>query len=70
MRPDLDENVFEKQSDQKFRKYKGSKEREFLIGEQVLVKKFQGEPKWPGDTVTEQTDPISYEILIGYQLRF
>ena len=71
MRPDLDENVFDKQiwSDQKFTKQKGSKERDFLIGEQVLVKKFQGEPKWPGGTATEQTDHISYEFFIGYQPR-
>ena len=35
---------FDKQSDEKFRLDKGSKEGEFTIGEQVVVQNFRGKP--------------------------
>ena len=38
------ERFFDKQSDQKFRIDKGSKEGEFTIGEQVVVQNFRGKP--------------------------
>ena len=40
MRPDLAGKVFNKRSDQKSRMDKGIKEREFTIGEQVLLQNF------------------------------
>ena len=44
-RSDLGVKVFfDKQSDQKFRIDKGSKEGEFAIGEQVVVQNFQRKP--------------------------
>ena len=42
MRPDLGRKVFDKQSDQKARHDKVSREREFALGEQVLVQNFRG----------------------------
>ena len=39
MRPDLGQKVFDKQSDQKARHDKVSREREFALGEQVLSSK-------------------------------
>ena len=35
---------FDKQSDQKFRIDKGSKEGEFTVGEQVVAQNFRGKP--------------------------
>ena len=68
IRPDLGRKVFNKQSDQKTRHDKSSREREFALGEQVLVQNFRGEPKWLDGTVTEQTGPVSYKVLVGDQL--
>ena len=68
MRPDLGRKVFDKQSDQKARHDKVSREREFALGEQVLVQNFRGKPRWLNDTVAEQTGPVSYKVLVGNQL--
>ena len=68
IRPDLGLKVFNKQSNQKTRHDKSSSEREFALGEQVLVQNFRGEPKWLDGTVSEQTGPVSYKVLVGDQL--
>ena len=68
MRPDLGRKVFDKQSDQKARHDKVSREREFTLGEQVLVQNFRGKPRWLDGTVAEQTGPISHKVLVGDQL--
>ena len=68
IRPDLGRKVFDKQSDQKTRQDKSSREREFALGEQVLVQNFQGEPRWLSGTITEQTGPVCYKVLVGDQL--
>ena len=68
MRPDLGRKVFDKQSDQKARQDKGSREREFALGEQVLVQNFRGKPRWLNGTVAEQTGPVSYKVLVDDQL--
>ena len=68
MRPDLGQKVFDKQSDQKARHDKVSREREFALGEQVLVQNFRGKPRWLDGTVAEQTGPVSYKVLVGDQL--
>ncbi|KAL9979213.1 hypothetical protein ACROYT_G016843 [Oculina patagonica] len=61
-------DMFSRQTDQKARHDKVSKEREFTLGEQVLVQNFRGEPKWLGGVITEQTGPVSYKVLVGDQL--
>ena len=68
MRPDLGRKVFDKQSDQKARHDEVSREREFALGEQVLVQNFRGKPQWLNGTVAEQTGPVSYKVLVGDQL--
>ena len=68
MHPDLGRKVFDRQTDQKARYDKISKGREFTLGEEVLVQNFRGEPKWLDGTVTEQTGPVSYKVLVGEQL--
>ena len=45
-----------------------SKEREFSIGEEVLVQNFRGVPKWSEATVVERTGPVSYKTQIGEQV--
>ena len=47
---------------------KVSREREFALGEQVLVQNFRGKPRWLNGTVAEQTIPVSYKVLVGDQL--
>ena len=68
LRPVLGRKVFDKQVKQKFRHDKVSKEREFSLGEQVLVQNFRGEPRWVEGTVAEQTGPVSYKVLVEDQL--
>ena len=68
MWPDLGWKVVDKQSDQKARHDKVSREREFTLGEQVLVQNFRGKPRWLDGTVAEQTGPISHKVLVGDQL--
>ena len=45
-----------------------SKEREFSIGEEVLVQNFRGEPKWLEATVVERMGPVSYKTQISEQV--
>ena len=45
MRFDFGENVFDKQSDQKSRMNKASKEQEFTIEQQLPAQNFGGKPK-------------------------
>ena len=68
MSPGLGGKGFDKRSDQKSRVDKGSKERDFTIGEQVLLQNFRGEPKWLDGTVTEQTGSDYHKALVGDQL--
>ena len=68
MGPGLGGKVFDKQSVQKSRMAKGSKERHFTIGEQALLQNFQGQPKWLDGTVTEQTSSVYHKVLVGDQL--
>ena len=59
MHPELGRKVFDKQSDQKARHDKISRERGFALGEQVLVQNFRGKPRWLNGTVAEQIGPVS-----------
>ena len=68
MHPDLGRKVFDKQSDQKARHDKISRERGFALGEQVLVQNFRGKPRWLNGTVVQQTRSVSYKVLVGDQL--
>ena len=69
MSPGLGGKGFDKRSDQKSRIDKGSKERDFTIGEQVLLRNFRGQPKWLDGTVTELTGSVYYyKVLVVDQL--
>ena len=68
MHPDLGRKVFDKQSDLKAKHDKVSREREFALGEQVLVQNFRGKPQWLNCTVAEQAGPVSHKVLVGDQL--
>ena len=68
MFPGLGGKVFDKRIDQKSRMDKGSKERDFTIGEQALIQNFRGEPKWLDGAVTEQTGSVYRKALVGDQL--
>mgnify|MGYP001799911333 FL=1 len=68
LRPDFDSKTSNKQADQKLKHDQHSKEREFLIGEPVLVENFRGEPKWLKATITERTGPVSYKTLVGEEI--
>ena len=68
MRPDLGRKVFDKQVEQEVTHEKVSKEREFSLGQQVLVQNFRREPRWLAGTATEQTGPVSHKVLVEDQL--
>ena len=68
LRPDLDSKTSNKQTDQKLKHDQCSKEREFLIGDPVLVQNFRGEPKWLKATIIERTGPVSYKTLVGEEI--
>lgn len=64
MGPGLGGKVFDKRSDQKSNMAKGCKERDFTIGEQVLLQNVRGQPKWLDGTATEQTSSVYYKVLV------
>ena len=68
LRPDIENKTLNKQADQKFKHDKHSKERDFLVGEPVLVQNFRGEPKWLKATIIERTSPVSYKTLVGEEV--
>ena len=68
LRPDLRRKTSNKQADQKSHHDKHYREREFLIGESVLVQNFRGKPKWLEATVIERTGPVSYKTQVGNEI--
>ena len=47
---------------------KGIKEREFTIGDQVLLPRTSLKLKWLDGIVTEETGLVSYKVLVGDHL--
>ena len=41
-----------------------AKERNFEVGESVLVENFRGQPKWLKASVTEKTGPVSFRVML------
>ena len=41
-----------------------AKERRFEVGESVLAENFRGPPKWLKATITEQTGPVSFRVML------
>ena len=41
-----------------------AKEREYSVGEEVLIENFRGFPKWIKGTLSERTGPVSYKTLV------
>ena len=66
---DLKRKVIHKKMEKKTRHDRTSKQRQFALGQQVLVENFRGKSRWLDAIVMEQTGPVSYKVLIGDQLR-
>ena len=64
LRPDLSRKTASKQSEQKMQHDMHAKERNFEVGESVLVENFRGQPKWLKATVTEKTGPVSFRVML------
>ena len=64
LRPDLGRKTASKQSEQKMQHDMHVKERNFEVGESVLVENFRGQPKWLKATVTEKTGPVSFGAML------
>ena len=62
LKPDVFTKVLDKQARQKQYYDKRSKERQFQVGESVLVKNNKPEPKWILGTVVEKLGDISYKV--------
>ena len=60
----LERKVTDQQAQQKSYHDAHSKDREFVIGEKVLVltQILHGEPKWLKGTIIEQTGPVSWKL--------
>ena len=65
MHPDLGSKVSVRQAN--FDRL--SRDREFSVGEEVLVENFRGEPEWLEGTVVERTGPVSYEVQVDDRIR-
>ena len=60
--------MWDSQADQKSHRDKHCKERQFKIGQQVLVQNYRGEPRWVPGTIIVRTGPVSYQIKVGDQV--
>ena len=65
LRPSLKDHVSQKQAQQSQQHNSHSKDRQFDIGQPVLLRNLRGEPKWLEGTIIEKTGPVSYRVQVG-----
>ena len=65
LKPQVATQVEKKQALQKQYHDKGSRMREFDIGQRVLVENLRGEPKWLPGTMIEKAGSVSYHVQVG-----
>ena len=63
--PGVEEKVKAAQKRQKKSHDRGAKEREFSIGDRVLVKNFTTGPKWLSGVVTRKRGPVAVEVKLS-----
>ena len=68
LRPDISAQLTQQQATQKNTHDRCSRERQFDVGQSVLVENVRGTPKWILGTIVEKTGPISYRVQVGDQL--
>ena len=64
LKPNLESSVAGKQAEQKSQHDKHAHQREFSIGEKVMVKNLQPGPTWIPGTVTKQLGPVTFSITM------
>lgn len=64
MQPDFRRKFSERQEKDKANFDCSSRDREFSVGEEVLVENFRREPKWLEGTVVERTGPVSFDVQV------
>ena len=68
LKPTVAEVVHQSQDVQRQRRQQHSKDRQFDIGEPVLVRDYRkGEDRWTQGMVMEKTGPVSYKVNVGTQ---
>ncbi|KAL7843904.1 hypothetical protein SRHO_G00224430 [Serrasalmus rhombeus] len=68
LKPSVARAVHQSQEDQQQRRWLHSKQRQFAVGEPVLVRDYRkGEDKWMPAVVIEKTGPVSYKVNVGTQ---
>ena len=66
LQPNLAQHVEEKQRVEKEQHDRGrTKTREFMPGDQVLVRNFRGQNKWNHGTVILRIGPLAYQVKVG-----
>ncbi|XP_030608895.1 uncharacterized protein K02A2.6-like [Archocentrus centrarchus] len=68
LKPSMAGTVHQSQEAQQQRRQLHSKQRQFELGEPVLVRDYRrGEDKWTQAVVIEKTGPVSYKVHVGTQ---
>ena len=66
LKPSVAGTVHRSQDAQQQRRHQHSKDRQFDVGDPVLVRDYRkGEEKWTQGTVVEKTGPVSYRVNVG-----
>ena len=68
LHPSVEEQVANKQADQKRNRDMQSKDRQFNVGQTVLARNLRGEPKWLLGRILEKTGPVSYRVQVQGQI--
>ncbi|KAL7839170.1 hypothetical protein SRHO_G00258280 [Serrasalmus rhombeus] len=68
LKPSVARAVHQSQEAQQQRRWLHSKQRQFAVGEPVLLRDYRkGEDKWMPAVVIEKTGPVSYKVNVGTQ---
>ena len=70
LRPDSTVRVDERQLSQKRDHNRCAKEREYSVGDNVMVRNYGNGPRWMSSVVIEQKGPLSYTLQLESGLRW
>ena len=64
MKPGMTSRVTRKQAEMKFHHDQHSKQREFSVGDPILVRDYHNKDKWQPGTVVDKVTPYSYKVQL------
>eukprot|EP00731_Ephydatia_muelleri_P002089 Em0001g2089a len=65
LKPDLQRMVLDQQAHQKLIHDKHARGREFVVGQNVMVRNLLNGPKWVSGVISEQRGPLTYLVEVG-----